>query len=457
MARMQWQQLLNATRLGNRPSKSEPGRSPFISDHDKIMFSNAFRRLARKTQVHPLVRNDHVHNRMTHSLEVSCVGRSLAIRVAHALLDCNHLPLGIEATDLGDIVQATCLAHDIGNPPFGHTGEEAIRSWFRNTGHHFLSDLTHEQAHDLRNFEGNAQGFRILTTAEYHLYQGGMRMTYATLGAFLKYPWTSSCLPHRAGARHDKFGVFQSELHYFREVAQHVGLLEKGADTYARHPLVYLMEAADDFCYGILDLEDGLEMDILEWDTVYSLLKPVLSAPQCAEFEVESKHASVSRKAALLRGKIIDAYIAAGAEAFIAHEDALLSGVVETDLIALCRDEVRESVVNAKSLARQKIFNTSRKVELEIGAYDVIGILFDTICKAVVHWVKQVPLDYKEARVLQLIGEDTFPPHLRDHPDPHQKVYLALMRVIDYISGMTDNYAMYLAKQFSGFGEPRDW
>lgn len=457
MARMQWQQLLNATRLGNRASKSEPGRSPFISDHDKIMFSNAFRRLARKTQVHPLVRNDHVHNRMTHSLEVSCVGRSLAIRVAHALLDRNHLPLGIEATDVGDIVQATCLAHDIGNPPFGHTGEEAIRSWFRNTGHHFLNDLTHEQAHDLRHFEGNAQGFRILTTAEYHLHHGGMRMTYATLGAFLKYPWTSSCLPQRVGARRDKFGVFQSELHYFREVAQRVGLIEKGPDLYARHPLVYLMEAADDFCYGILDLEDGLEMDILEWDAVYALLKPVLTAAQCADFETESRHASVSRKAALLRGKIIDAYIGAGADAFIANEDAFLSGAIETDLISLCRDDVRESVTNAKQLARQKIYNTSRKVELEIGAYDVIGILFDTICKAVVHWVKQVPLDYKEARVLQLIGEDTFPPQLREHPDPHEKVHMALMRVIDYISGMTDNYATYLAKQFSGFGEPRDW
>lgn len=454
---MSWQQLLNATRLGNRPSKSEPGRSPFISDHDKIMFSNAFRRLARKTQVHPLVRNDHVHNRLTHSLEVSCVGRSLGIRVAHALREQNRLPAGIDAADVGDIVQATCLAHDIGNPPFGHTGEEAIRSWFRNAGHHFLGDLTHAQAHDLKNFEGNAQGFRILTTAEYHLHHGGMRMTYATLSAFLKYPWTCTQLPAARGARRDKFGVFQSELAYFREVARHTGLIEKAHDVYARHPLVYLMEAADDFCYGILDLEDGLEMDILEWDTVYNLLKPVLSAAQCAEFEVAARHASVSRKAALLRGKIIDACISAGVDAFMANEQQLLAGAVEGDLISLCRDDVRESVINAKSLARQKIYNTSRKVELEIGAYDVIGILFDTICKAVVHWVKQVPLDYKEARVLQLIGEDTFPQSLRDYKDPHEKVYLALMRVIDYISGMTDNYATYLAKQFSGFGEPRDW
>src|ERR1700678_779900 len=177
---MVWEKLVNSARLGNRPSKSEKGRSPFNSDHDKIIFSGAFRRLARKTQVHPLATNDHVHNRLTHSMEAACVGRSLGIRVGQKLIEGRKLPKGITATDIGDIVQSTCLAHDIGNPPFGHTGEEAIRNWFENDGREFTTGLHAEEANDLKTFEGNAQGLRVLTSAEYHPYEGGMRLTYAT-------------------------------------------------------------------------------------------------------------------------------------------------------------------------------------------------------------------------------------------------------------------------------------
>ena len=180
MSSMNWDKLLNDTRLGGRAPKTELGRSPFHSDHDKVIFSGAFRRLARKTQVHPLATNDHVHNRLTHSLEVACLGRTLGMRVGQELLNRKLIPDTHSASDIGDIVQTACLAHDIGNPPFGHTGEEAIRHWFSNdAGAKLIEHLPFNEATDLRRFEGNAQGFRVLTTSEYHPYEGGMRLTYA--------------------------------------------------------------------------------------------------------------------------------------------------------------------------------------------------------------------------------------------------------------------------------------
>lgn len=449
---MNWNQLLCADRLGNRSAKHEEGRSPFHSDHDKIIFSGAFRRLARKTQVHPLATNDHIHNRMTHSLEVACVGRTLGIRVAQALKDKGDLPPLILPTDIGDIVQATCLAHDIGNPPFGHTGEDAIRNWFQKEGAEFLQDLSPAEQDDIRVFEGNAQGLRVLTTSEYHQYHDGMRLTYATLASSIKYPWTSSPTVLGQRPKNAKYGIFQSELNYFHEIAQKTGLIERGSNWYCRHPLVYLMEAADDFCYGIIDLEDGLEMGILNWNEIYALLHPVIAdSGQLADLERLLKKVNDGRKPALVRGKVIDAFINSGAAAFIKHQDAFLRGEVEGDLISLCDPRVRDAVQAAKDLAKQKIFNHSRRVELEIGAYTVIGTLLSTICSAVYASLgDHSQMTYKDNRVMALIGENNFHPNVSRREKNYK--YLALMAVIDYISGMTDNYATNLAKQFNGMG-----
>ena len=346
---MNWNQLLCADRLGKRVAKHEEGRSPFHSDHDKIIFSGAFRRLARKTQVHPMATNDHIHNRMTHSLEVACVGRTLGIRVGQALKDKGDLPAHIWPTDIGDIVQATCLAHDIGNPPFGHTGEDAIRNWFQKEGAEFLRDLSPSEQDDIRVFEGNAQGLRVLTTSEYHQFHDGMRLTYATLASSIKYPWTSSPTVLGQRPKDTKYGIFQSELEHFHEIAQKTGLIELGHDWYCRHPLVYLMEAADDFCYGIIDLEDGLEMGILNWAEIYELLHPVIAdSPQLGDLERLLKKVNDGRKPALVRGKVIDAFINAGTSAFIKHQDAFLRGEVQGDLISLCDPKVRNAVQAAK-------------------------------------------------------------------------------------------------------------
>lgn len=452
---MNWKQLLCAERLGGRSAKHEEGRSPFHSDHDKIIFSGAFRRLARKTQVHPMATNDHIHNRMTHSLEVACVGRTLGIRVGQALKDNGDLPDQFLPTDIGDIVQATCLAHDIGNPPFGHTGEDAIRNWFQKEGADFLEGLTPSQQDDIRAFEGNAQGLRVITTSEYHQHHEGMRLTYATLASAMKYPWTSSPTVLSQRPKNNKYGVFQSELKYFHEIAKKTGLISRGDDWYCRHPLVYLMEAADDFCYGIIDLEDGLEMGILNWNEIYELLRPVIQdSPQLADLERLLKKVNDGRKPALLRGKVIDAFINAGTQAFIDNQVAFLRGEVDSDLISLCDPKVRTAVQAAKDLAKRKIFNHSRRVELEIGAYTVIGTLLNTICTSVYAYLSNPnQLTYKDNRVLALMGENLFHPSVSQRGENFR--YLALMAVIDFISGMTDNYATNLAKQFNGMGESR--
>lgn len=438
---MHWEQLLCAQRLGGRSAKAEAGRSPFLSDHDKIIFSGAFRRLARKTQVHPMATNDHIHNRMTHSLEVACVGRSLAIRVGEALQQQQRLPTPLLPTDLGDIVQSTCLAHDIGNPPFGHTGEEAIRNWFNLKGSSYLTHLDQRQSNDLLNFEGNAQGLRILSTGEDYQLEGGMRLTYATLSAFIKYPWGSN---EPKAPRPNKFGIYQTEANLVHEIAQKTGLIEQGNGFYCRHPLVYLMEAADDFCYGILDLEDGLEMGLVSWDEIFDIIRPVLKKEELLSIDKDIVNIEVSRRPSFIRGKVIDAYIDAGVTAFMENESAFLAGNIHTDLISLCRPEVTQSVEAAKNLAKQRIFSHPRKVELEIGAYDVIGRLLDKTIPAVDEWFNHghTTISKENEMMINLIGTQNLP--------QSGDYYQTLMAGVDFVSAMTDNYASHLARQFSG-------
>ncbi|WP_295565275.1 deoxyguanosinetriphosphate triphosphohydrolase [uncultured Stenotrophomonas sp.] len=453
---MQWEKLLNATRLGNRPPKVEEGRSPFNSDHDKVIFSGSFRRLARKTQVHPLATNDHIHNRLTHSLEVACVGRTLGMRVGHELIKGKKLPANLSATDIGDIVQTACLAHDIGNPPFGHTGEEAIRHWFSNESDDILKKLRPNEAADLKLFEGNAQGFRVLTTSEYHPYDGGMRLTYASLGAFIKYPWKSIDAASGTRPKTSKYGVYRSEEDIFTEVAKATGLLKKGDNWYCRHPLAHLMEMADDFCYAILDLEDGIEMGILNWDEVFEIIRPVLDSSKLAELNEDLKDLRPGRKPPLVRGKIISAFVDAGARAFIDNEDGVLRGEVD-DLLAKCDTAVVKCVTDAKNLAKERIFQHPRKVELEIGAYNTLATILSVLCRAAIcHVNNSTDGDYKSKRALDLIGRNTFDPKIASiGAHLYSREYLALMRVMDFVSGMSDNYATHLARQFNGSGDVR--
>lgn len=453
MASMSWDKLLNNTRLGGRPPKSELGRSPFHSDHDKVIFSGAFRRLARKTQVHPLATNDHVHNRLTHSLEVACVGRTLGVRVGQALLNERLIPEQHSAADIGDIVQTACLAHDIGNPPFGHTGEEAIRHWFSNgVGARMIESLPFNEATDLRRFEGNAQGFRVLTTSEYHPNDGGMRLTYASLGAFIKYPWLAADAINRQRPVANKYGIYRSELALFNEVADATGLLTLGEGWRCRHPLANLMEVSDDFCYAILDLEDGVEMGILDWDKVFEILCLVLDDQQKSQLVKEIQGMKVGRRLSMVRGKVISAFVDAGAGAFMNNHDQIMSGQA-LGILELCDQNVRDCVSAAKGLARDEIFQHPRKVELEIGAYSTISTLLDVSCAAAMDYVRKGGVaDSKTRRVVELIGVDL--KALDDNAGVSNE-YGAIMQVLDYVSGMTDNYAIHLARQFSGMGAER--
>jgi len=447
---MKWDKLLNSNRLGNIPPKTQSVRSPFNSDHDKIIFSGAFRRLAKKTQVHPLATNDHIHNRLTHSLEVACVGRSLGLLVGQELHRKKKLPRNTCVANIADIVQSTCLAHDIGNPPFGHTGEEAIRSWFSNGGGLYLENMKPCEANDLKTFEGNAQGLRILTTIENHLHDGGMRLTYATLASFIKYPWTSRPAVDGQRPNGKKYGVFTSELDVFKEIANNVGLTKQnGSDWYNRHPLVHLMEAADDFCYGIMDLEDGIEMNILKWDDVYEALRPALSRADISKIKSDNPKTSNTRKTSILRGKIIGYCVESAAKAFIKNLENYMNGDDTKNLISLCDTNIQESIKNAKELAQSEIFKHPRKIELEIGAYNVISTLLNVLCQAALNQDKsQNRLSFKNSRVLDLINVDSF----KTANQELSSDYLVLMRVVDFVSGMTDNYATFLAKQFNGLG-----
>lgn len=438
---MDWTRLLAANRLGaprEADPRAEAGRSNYHKDHDRVVFCSPFRRMGRKTQVHPMTENDHVHTRLTHSIEVACVGRSLGVLVGQQLGE--RLPHEITPYDVGAIVQAACLAHDIGNPPFGHAGEYAIRDWFRRPEHAFLMQhLSNEERRDLTLYEGNAQGFRIITQLENHRFEGGLRLTYATLGATLKYPWTSE----HAGAK-GKFSCYQSEHRLLTEVAQELGLPPQETGRWARHPLSYLMEAADDICYAILDLEDGIEIGMLPFEVVEPILMKMCGGErELLALEVAAAP-SVRRKISLLRGKAIDRCVRDVAQAFLTQYPRLMAGSYQGDLLNDCPESLRHGIFEAKQLARDRIFNERRKIEIEVGSFTCLDILLDAFCNAVYQLKVADEMPFRMKRVLDLMEYNA--------PRREWPLYESYRRVLDFIGGMTDNYATYLAQQVGGMG-----
>jgi dGTPase len=443
MALMSWDKLLSPQRLGrdDNSKNEELGRTSFHKDYDRITFSASFRRLGKKTQVHPLAKNDHIHSRLTHSIEVSSVGRSLGILVGEKIK--KKLPPGIDPMHIGQILQAASLAHDLGNPPFGHAGEEAIKAWFSNhNAAPILEGLSEQQQDDFRNFEGNAQGFRIITQLEHNHGKGGMQLTYATLATMLKYPWTS-----REIKKIKKFCSFQSEVDILDKVAFQVGLIQKDESHYCRHPLAFLTEAADDICYRILDLEDAHEMKLLNFVEVKDILDKLCDKDDRYEEIISSSNYSNRRKLAFLRSKAIGKSVNAIADVFEQNYEFIMQGTFNSDieLISKCHVDVRNALDEAKRLARDKVFNEPRKIELEIGCYTAIGILLDAFCRAVRERViTNEKVSYKSERVLSMMGINA--------PKAGDKLYESYLKVTDYISGMTDNYASYMARQIGGMG-----
>ena len=446
--RMNWTQLLSTQRfkikqgqiLATHAAASADGtaglRSEFHIDHDRVVFSSAFRRLGRKTQVHPLALHDHTHNRLTHSVEVASVGRSLGNRVGAMLQEGGFLPPLATPFDIGGIVQVACLAHDLGNPPFGHTGEYALRDWFAQPERaHLLEGLSVAQRHDIQTYEGNAHGLRLLTSLEMYAGEGGMRLTAASLGALVKYPWTAQTCPERG-----KFNIYQAELGYFRAVAEALGLPVRGPEQWARHPLSYLMEAADDICYAIVDLEDAVEMDILDLHEFERLLAPIVDPDKVWQIREPRQYA------AALRGTMVGRCVKDLADTFMRHHEALLAGELPLkDLIAGASPEVRDTLVAAKQLASDKIYRHRSKVVTEIAAYPCLAVLLDTLIPAVRTFCLQGTsvLSHRQQTQLALLPRPL---------TPGVSLYEGYLQVLDFVGGMTDNHAARLARDISGVG-----
>lgn len=450
-----WQSLLSADNLctlGNKRRNAPSGtRTAFHKDYDRLIFSQSFRQLNQKTQVHPLTQQMGIHTRLTHSLEVSCVGRSLGMLSAEKIAD--DLPKGVSGADIGVIVQAACLAHDIGNPPFGHAGEYAIRDWFYQPAQRdFLAQLTAEQQVDLLGYEGNAQGFRLLTRNEHHPDNGGMRLTSATLGAFMKYPYLSTPVntPNKKAPispRHiRKFGCFMSEADFLAQLGEQLQL-PRVAHGFARHPLAYLLEAADDICYALIDLEDGILLGMLEYQEVEPLLLKLVGKRLGMPPEVKN-NAPVAQKLAALRGRAMRRMVDKVTDAFAQNQTALLTGTLEGSLFDHCPPNVQESIHSAKQLANTRIFQHPSKVRLEIMANRCLHTLLDAFMPlALLGNTPDAQLhSFEPLRLLTLVNN-----HLANYNRQlGEDVYQNALCILDMITGMNDHEAYHLAQELKG-------
>ena len=428
MTQMRWLELLSTVRLGSKKQSTEQARSPFHKDYDRIIFSQSFRQLNRKTQVHPLTQHDGIHTRLTHSLEVSCIGRSLGMLAAEKIQD--ELPVWISPADVGAIIQAACLAHDIGNPPFGHAGEYAIREWFDDASHtDFLKDLSPEQQADVRQFEGNAQGLRLLTKIDYHPNDGGMRLTYATLGAYLKYPWLSRTIESQGNtpaSKRAKFGCYQAEKDILEQIAQQLGLIQLGDFHWCRHPLTYLLEAADDICYALIDLEDGIILNMLSYEEVEPIFLDLLG-DFGVPAELNMPYTTWQQKIAALRGRVMKRLVDEVTTAFARQHFQILSGQLKGSLLQYCSEDIENGINRAKNLAREKIFEHPQKSGLEIIAHQSL---------------QHKTLSFKDGRLLSIL-ERFGARFSHDHYDN-------IMQVLDIVSKFSDHQAYQLAQELQG-------
>jgi len=442
---MQWARLLDSRRYGtDKPEPADDPRSPFQRDYDRIVFSGHFRRLGRKTQVHPLNENDNIHTRLSHSMESASLGRSLGQHVGLFLAGRGELPPGLESEHVGQVVQAACLAHDIGNPPFGHSGEEAIKGWFAANAELFHG-LPPGHLDDLTRFDGNAMALRILVRTGFEEGSTGMRPTLAVLGALMKYPRTAENAP----AGKDKFSCLQSEAGVLDEVAGWLGLPGRPG-CYARHPLAFLTEAADDICYRVMDLEDAMELGILPGDFLLTEFKGALGmdAARVDDYTARPMRARNGSLRAAIMGRAVPACLAA----FTAHYDAILRGEFGSSLLEAAPDPLCQRLLEVYGAVEDRLFRSRRKVELELGAQRSLGLLLDTLMPAALGvctdgGARRGP--GTRAQVAAILGRERVAAlEAGDGACPYQAAVL----VLDYLAGMTDHYATGLSRKFLGLG-----
>ena len=438
---MKWDELICDIRLGMEDYHDGKRhiRSDFQRDYDRLIFSSPFRRLQNKTQVFPLPGSIFVHNRLTHSLEVSTVGRSMAREVAIRLRERhNNEPWVGKLEDIGDIVAAACLCHDLGNPPFGHSGENTIRAYFmEGKGEALLHDLPAQEAADFSHFEGNANSFRLLAHRFAGRRQGGMAMTYSTLASIVKYPYSSL----HAGEK-GKFGFFRSEEESYRKVASRLGIPELSPGCFARHPLVYIVEAADDICYQIMDLEDAHKLKIMTEEEVRELLMDFFDEEECRHrMQTLERLSDPNERIAYLRSNVIGKMVESCAEAFVENEERILKGEKTECLVALMDPLLRRAYERCSATAWDRIYCAREVVDIELGGNRIVTYPLSSLMEAVIH-----PERNYSRLLLNIIPQqyDTNAPTL----------YERIQSVLDHISGMTDVYALDLFRKLNGHSLP---
>lgn len=439
---MEWNRLISDKRFGlehyHDPKKSAT-RTDFRRDYDRLVFSSPFRRLQNKTQVFPLPGSIFVHNRLTHSMEVACVGKSMADNISQALRAkyASEAWCG-ELHHLGDIVAAACLAHDLGNPPFGHSGEKAIGTFFsEGAGKVLESQLSPRQWADFINFEGNANAFRVLTNRFKGRREGGFAMTYSTLASVVKYPYESLLAGEKG-----KFGFFTSEVDSYRRVADELGLQRLSAEgeplRYARHPLVYIVEAADDICYEVMDLEDAHKLRIITTAEITDLLLGYFEGERRSRIvENMLRVDDPNEQVAYLRSCVIGALVERCAECFIANEESILAGEFEGSLLKNISGIECEAYGRCNEMSWSKIYCASDVVDIELAGNRIITDLLDILVNAVV----RPELNYSRLLLSQV-------PRQYDVEAP--TLYGRVQAVVDHVSAMTDVYALDLYRKLNG-------
>lgn len=447
--RMNWSQLISSQRLGKEglAPTTEVGalelRTEFQREYDRLIFSSAFRRMQNKTQVFPLPGSVFVHNRLTHSLEVSSVGRSLGNDVANELCRL-HPGLDEESgiMSIGSIVSAACLAHDMGNPPFGHSGERAIRSYFsEGKGHALKGMLPPSVWADITNFDGNANTFRLLTHQFAGRRRGGFVLTYSTLASVVKYPYSSTLCGKKS-----KFGFFSSEREDYLRIARELGLTEIQCDgdgvRFARHPLVYLVEAADDICYEIMDIEDSFKLRLLSYEEASQLLLDFF--PEEVQEKMRNAYPDCTDQndqIVYYRSCVIGALERACVKVFVDNEAQILAGKFEGSLIDHIPERLSQAYRNCQKVAVARIYNCKEVTDIDLAGYHIIYTLLELVTEAVTNPDKAYSqLLLKQASSQYELRADDLPTRI--------------MAVLDYLSGMTDVYALDLYRKINGHSLP---
>ena len=440
---MEWEKLLSLKRHGDNFKRKridqDETRLGFDVDYDRIIFSSEFRSLQDKTQVVPFSQGDFVHTRLTHSLETSVVGRSLGRRVGVEIL--KKYPylkndLGYHANDFGAIVASASLAHDIGNPPFGHSGEKSIGQYFMSgTGKKFGAILNDKEFQDLCDFEGNANGFKILTQSRPGR-EGGLRLSYATLGAFIKYPKESLPIKPTSDVSDKKYGFFQNEKNIYFDIANELGL-SKNDGGYNRHPLTFLVEAADDICYTIIDFEDGINLGLVDEDYALEYLINLVRDSINTE-KYHSLNNTIDR-VSYLRALSINTLINEAVEIFIENEDDILNGKFNVALLK--KSKFKPQIVDIIKISIEKIYESKEVIEKEVAGYNIINKLLDTFISSVNRYYEGSQTSYDDL-IIKLLPSTT---NLN-----HDNLYSRLLEICHYVASLSDRKALNVYNKITG-------